>query len=107
MTKQEAYALGRVYGYVQTITNLRKKGTVDVPYASQRPISSMTQIISKANAAGVLQASDDNWIAAELDGVDGSVTSDGPEPVQPLPVQSSWQLGFYSGVDSAYETHRS
>lgn len=24
--------------------------------------------------------------------------------VQPLPIQSSWTVGFYSGVDSAYKT---
>lgn len=103
MTKQEAYALGRVYGYVQEIMRQRTKKDVEIPCASQRPISSMAQIIDKAVVAQALFESDHQWIAGELDCVDApsSDTEGKQEPVQPLPIQGSWQLGYYSGAECA------
>lgn len=102
MTNKEAHALGRVYGYVQTIISLHAKKDVDVPYASHRPFSSMADMIRRANAFHALTDADNQWIGSVLEDVDVPEDS-AAEPVQPLPIQGSWLIGYQTGKVECYK----
>lgn len=97
MTNREAYVFGWVYGRICASSQsiIRKPET-----AAMRPYSGSAEIISSAQRIGLLKGDLDAEIGAalcEIDSIDPPMDG-GSERVQPLEIQSSWQLGYFKGL---------
>lgn len=94
MTHREAYVFGWVYGTIDAaITAKTGRGIPGNPDPSARPLSSSTLAIQAGVREGVMGGLDRQIAAAyaEITYLDDAR----PEPVQPLDVQGSWQIGYY------------
>ena len=101
MTSREAYLLGWVFGFIRAESGDRNFSG-DVGLASMRPLSSMARAIAEANRAGFLKGEADKMVMEALDQVEiDSMPEEtvGGEPVMPMQMRNSWDLGFYDGKD--------
>lgn len=96
MTQREAYALGYAYGVVESKMPDYDKTGFKYGAAAARPFSGMGQLFAEAHRRGVITKDMDARIAEALNDVE-SLPDDGQEEYQPLPIQGSWQLGYYAG----------
>ena len=94
MTHREAYVLGWVYGKIDMALYTKNgRGITGVTDPSARPLAASTIAIQAGNREGVMDGLDRQIAEAysEITWVDDML----PEPVQPLEVQGSWQIGYY------------
>lgn len=94
MTHREAYVFGWVYGKIDMALYAKTgQGVTGVPDPASRPMTASTLAIQAGTREGVMGGLDP-LIAeayAEITYLDDAQ----PEPVQPLEVQGSWQIGYY------------
>lgn len=95
LTDREAYVLGWVFGRIKVESKNSNIGG-PVEWAAQRPYTGMGKIIFAARQERILTDELDMQIAEALDEIDR--IPDGQEDVQPLAIQSSWDLGYYAGL---------
>lgn len=100
MTHREAYVFGWTYGYVTK--TIREKSGIErnIPgwqLTADRPLSSLAQVIAAATSDGILTHQDDIKIGEALAEIT-YIDDERPEPVQPLEIQGSWQLGYFRGL---------
>jgi putative transcriptional regulator len=101
MTAREAYIFGWVYGRIRVARKYKDGG--DLTLAAMRPYSANARAITSAHRDGILKGDLDRDIMlalCQIDSVDDPVRG-GSEKVQPLDIQSSWQLGYYKALSGA------
>lgn len=94
MTHREAYVFGWVYGKIDmALYSKTGRGVPGVPDPSSRPLTASALAIQAGTREGVMDGLDPQIAAAyaEITYLDDAQ----PEPVQPLEVQGSWQIGYY------------
>lgn len=96
MTQKEAYALGYVYGLVESKMPDYDRTGFKYGAAAARPFSGMGQLFAEAHRRGVITKDMDASITEALNDV-SSLPNDGQEDYQPMPIQGAWQLGCYAG----------
>ena len=106
MTKEEAYIRGKVVGYaaVWICKKNKHQREPDLMIACMRPKSAMTQILQKAFLAHLPQIFHDTVgeMICEIDFAD--IDENVSEEVQPLEIQSSFQLGYFAGKKMAWQS---
>ena len=104
MTKDEARALGFVYGTVSKLLPGYDKSGDKFIEAAAHPFAGLGAILSAAHKAHVITTEISGIIAEALDDVTAESAESAqvsvPEPYQPLPVQGSWQLGYYAAMSN-------
>jgi len=97
MTHQEAYICGWVWGRIEReIPNYDVTGN-KYSLAAMRPFTSLGQIMRAASIKRMLRGKLDQDIREALWLLDPPKEDMRLEPVVPLAVQSSWQLGCHHG----------
>ena len=94
MTHREAYVFGWVYGKIDMALHAKTgKGVPGITDPASRPLTASTMAIQAGMREGVMGGLDPQIAAAyaEITYLDDAQ----PEPVQPLEVQGSWQIGYY------------
>lgn len=101
MTSHEAYLFGWVFGRLNAeLYPENKEIGGDVVLAAQRPYSASAKVIRDAHALGILKGDLNLQIGealCEITNVDAPMQG-GSEKVQPLEIQGSWQLGYFTGL---------
>lgn len=100
MTHREAYIFGWVYGLIEKAIREKQGDKRNIPgrqFAAERPLTSTAQIFAVAATDGVLTHQLDLKIGKAFEEITW-VDDERPEPIQPLEVQGSWQLGYYRGI---------
>lgn len=113
MTEKEAYIRGKVYGYAVTRIMAKtrdqkpKRQEPNMQLACMRPKTSMAQILQRAFQLRLPQDFHDRVgeMLNEIDHTDIECVG-GVEKVPPLPVQGSWQLGYFAGKTLGHEDER-
>lgn len=103
MTHRESYVLGWVYG--RTMRNMPDEYDASgfkVCSAAERPMSGLAQIMTDVRReqryTSALDQDVENALAEiEID----NMPHETPEPVQPLELQGSWDLGYHKGKSGA------
>ena len=98
MTNRDAYIFGWTFGLIHATTSNSNIGG-DIKLAAMRPYSASARILSQASALRLLTPELDRKIGnalAEIDTIEPPMEA-GTEAVQPIEIQSSWQLGYYTG----------
>lgn len=98
MTNREAYVFGWVFGRLRSEDSKDAIGG-DVALAAQRPYSANARIIADAHRIGILTGELDQQIGealCEISSIEPPMEG-GSEKFQPLELQGSWQLGYYTG----------
>lgn len=98
MTSREAYVFGWVFGRIRSEDSKDAIGG-DVALAAQRPYSANARIIADAHRTGILTSELDHQIGealCEISSIEPPMEG-GSEKFQPLELQGSWQLGYYTG----------
>lgn len=96
MTNREAYVFGWIFGRIQRADNYSEIGG-DITLACQRPLSGSAKIITAAHQKGLLKGDLDREIGEAMAELSAPPDMSGQEPVQPMELQGSWQLGYYAG----------
>jgi DNA-binding transcriptional regulator YiaG len=98
MTSRESYIFGWVYGRIYVARGYDKDAADQL--AAMRPYSANAKAITAASREGLLKGDLDMEIMEALNqihSIDPPVEG-GSEKVQPLEIQSSWQLGYYKAL---------
>lgn len=94
MTNREAYVLGWVYGKIDAALYAKTgHGVTGIADPASRPMTASALAIQAGTREGVMGGLDPQIAAAytEIAYLDDAH----PEPVQPLEVQGTWQIGYY------------
>lgn len=98
MTSREAYAFGWVFGTICKAANDYHYGMA-MSLACARPYSSNAHIITRACRDGIMTNELHGIVGRALCEINHKPEMDGgSEKVQPLELQGSWQLGYYSAI---------
>ena len=98
MTNRDAYVFGWVFGRLNAEAFPDSIGG-DITLAAARPYTASAKVISDAHRLGLLRGDLDRQVGealCEITEIEPPM-SGGSEKSQPLEIQGSWQLGFYSG----------
>lgn len=100
MTKREAYVFGWVYGRLAAALGDDYDRTgFKFGEAAMRPLSGFALIHHAAMERHLINDDLERQIANALDEVEiDNVSDESPEPVLPLELQGSWDLGYYRGL---------
>ena len=103
MTKREAYVLGWAYGRLASaLGDKYDRSGIKFGQAMERPLSGFAAIHSAA--MGNRDVDDDlsQQIANALDEIDiDNLSDESTEPVIPLDLQGSWDLGYHKGLNNS------
>lgn len=96
MNARTAYVYGWIYGRIcREDPSLNR----DFTAACQRPSSGAAKIISMAHKKKLFTRELElDILEAMVEIVDVDIDPDGTEQFQPLPIQGSWQLGYYAAL---------
>lgn len=94
MTKREAYVFGWVYAYIEAKLPEYDKSGFKFQEAAQNPLLGFGKINSAAIAQQVLTDEDREQIQEAVDEIEIDSVED-TNSALPLPLQGSWQLGYY------------
>ena len=103
MTKREAYAFGWVYGRLASVLgdNYDRTG-FKYGEAAQRPLTGFTLIHHAAREQHLITDELEQQIANALDEIDiDNIPDESPEPVIPMELRGSWDLGYYRGYKNS------
>lgn len=92
MTNREAYVLGFVFGLLNRSDELK----TDFAVSCARPLTGLAKVLAEARLKKILTPEIELQISEALSEIEPEEPEEGPEKVQPLEVQGSWQLGYYA-----------
>lgn len=103
MTNRESYILGWVYGQIErNMPDNYDHSAFKFASAMEHPLSGFAQIMAdaireKRYTDALNQKIRDAMVEVEID----NMPNETPEPVQPLELQGSWDIGYHKGKSGA------
>ena len=103
MTKREVYVFGWVYGRLAAaLGDCYDRTGFKLGEAAKRPLSGFALIHNAAMEKHLIKDDLDRQIGNALDEIEiDNISDESPEPVLPLELQGSWNLGYYKGHSGA------
>lgn len=97
MTNDEAYTFGWVYGY---LTKAGAKTSIPFEIACARPYMASAGIVANASIKHLLTPDRQKALADAFSRITSMADTDksGAEKTQSLPMQGTWQMGYYRGL---------